>query len=340
MIHGLQRFQNAGAPPLMRSLMEVGSAGELRGLIGELRAATPLPEDAQRVIDQAVVDVGVERLVVAQDLLTDGLAFPLTDAMSVMEVQWEVRSKTGGAQRTMHPSARGENQLPDRLPRRIPVYLTTDDFHLGIRTLLASQRVNAPLDLSMVQDATRRVNEGIEDAAINGTAVQVDGNTTPGVLNAPNVNTHTYAGSEAWDAAGKTGQEIVDDVLAMIDLAQADRRYGPYNLYVNTTYGNALNKNFSDGVTTFPITIREQLEKIEAGGRTIRVRVADQMPTNRTALIQMTSDVIDIINGQAPTVVPFTSPDGMTLHWMVLAIQVPRVRDDYDGGSGIVTGNV
>jgi hypothetical protein len=52
----------------------------------------------------------------------------------------------------------------------------------------------------------------------------------------------------------------------------------------------------------------------------------------------MTDDVVQMVNGQAPTVIPWTSLDGFTLHWVVLAIMVQRVRSDYDGNSGIYLG--
>lgn len=338
------RFSVSGAPSHMGAIIrQLESAGDLRALVAEMRANSPLPEDAQKLVDQTVVDVGLERLTLAADLLSGGLTFPLTDAMSVLEVQWDVVSKAGSAQRTMHPGARGENQRIDRLPRRIPVYITSDDFSFGVRMLGASRRVGAPLDTSHIAQATRRVNEGIEDAAINGAGLTVTGNDTPGVMNAPSVNVFQFGGTsgqEAWDHLGKTGQQIIDDVLGMIDMAQADHKYGPYNLYVNTTYGNALNRNFSDGVTTFPITIRQRIEQIVVGGRNIQVKDADRIPADKVALIQMTSDVIDIISGMTPTAVPWVSPDGFTLYWLVMAIQVPRVRADYDGQSGIVIGEM
>jgi hypothetical protein len=65
--------------------------------------------------------------------------------------------------------------------------------------------------------------------------------------------------------------------------------------------------------------------------------VADQLPTGTAVLVQTTSDVIDVINGFSPVVVPWVSPDGWTLNWVVMAIVVPRTRDDYDGNSGICT---
>jgi len=171
--------------------------------IPELRALSPLEENAQRLVDKAVVKVGLERLIVAADVLGKGLIYPVPDPLSVMEIQWEQISKTGGAQRTMAPDARGENQLPDRKILQLPVYLTTDDFSINIRTLKMSERIGTPLDTTLVEDATRRVNESIEDALINGAGdVQVTKGpphtgsmTVPGLINAPNVNKFKFGSS-------------------------------------------------------------------------------------------------------------------------------------------------
>lgn len=321
----------AGIHPGLQTLL-------MRNLsVAQMRAASPLPEDTQRLVDQAVVRVGLDRLTLVADLLSEGLRFPLDDPLSVLEVKWDSISETGGAQRTMNPEARGENQLPDRVGRTVPVYLTTDDFFMGIRTLRASQRIGMPLDTSMIEQATRRVNEAIEDAAINGVSFTVGGNSAPGILTAPNVNTYAYAGAEAWNAAGKTGDEILADVLAMIDLANTAKRYGPFNLYVPTAYDNTMNRSFNSAASDQ--SIRQRLEQVVAGGRNLRIRGTDLMPANRTALVQMTSDVIDVIDGQAPVVIPWTSPSGFTLHWLIMAIMVPRVKTDYAAKSGIVIGN-
>lgn len=300
--------------------------------IPELRALSPLEDNAQKLVDKAVVEVGLERLTVFADVLAAGLTMPITDPLSVGEVQWEQISKAGGAQRTMNPSARGENEAQNRRVKRIPVYLTTDDFSIGIRTLRTSQRSGTPLDTSLVKEATRRVNEAFEDAIINGASIQVDGYTTPGLVNAPNAVTNAYSSNEAWTAAGHDGEDILADVLTAIGKLQAKKKYGPYNLYVGTSYGIKLMQDFK---ANSDITIMARLQEIQSGGRNLVVRVADQLPTDTTLLIQMTSDVVDIIDGQRPTVVPWTSADGFTLFWLVMGIMIPRVRDDYDGNSGI-----
>lgn len=304
--------------------------------VSQMRSLSPLPEDSQRIVDQAVVRVGLDRLVVVRDLLAAGLTFPLANPLSVMEVQWSYMGESGGAQRTMNPEARGENQLPPRVDARIPVYLTTDDFFMGIRTLRASERAGQPLDTTLVESATRRVNEAIEDAAINGVPFTVGGGSAPGILNAPNVNSYTFVANKAWDASNKTGDEVLTDVLAMIDLAASKRRFGPFNLYINTLYGNAINRDFKSATSG---TTRARLEQIIVGGRALKIEVADQMPANYVALVQMTSDVIDVIDGQAPVVVPWMSPSGFTLFWLVMAIMIPRVKTDSASRSGIVVGH-
>jgi uncharacterized linocin/CFP29 family protein len=330
----------AGA--LLRALTEHGEID-----VASLRALSPLSDKAQVMVDKAVVEVGLERLTFAADLLAEGLTYSLADPLSVTQVEWEAISKTGGAQRTMSPSARGENQLPKRTLHRIPVYLTTDDFSVGIRTLKMSQRVGQPIDVTLIKQATRRVNEAIEDAAINGATtldgqdMYVAGYAAPGLLTAPNANTGSL--SVDWTAAnvvGTTGPAIVNDVLSGISALQADKMYGPYNLYVGTKAGNTIEGDFKVNTTD---TIRQRLERIQAGGRMLNIRVADRMPNAATgqqmALVQMTSDVVEMINGQPPTVIPWTSLDGFTLYWLVMAIMIQRVRSDYDGNSGVYLGS-
>lgn len=337
----------AGAGNLVAqpSVVQSVYAGLARfGSVQQLRAASPLPDEAQRMIDDAVVRVGLDRLTFVDDLISAGLTKPLPNWLAVPELYWEKVSKSGGALRTMTPKTRGENNLADRLGVRLPIYATIDDFSLGIRELLASERAGMPLDTSGIEECTRRVNEAIEDAGINGANITVDNNETPGLANAPNAATQSYSGTghEAWDHASKTGKEIVDDVMAMAAKLRANRKFGPYNLYVNGVYGNALNKNYSDGVTTFDYTIRERIERLMYGGRGVRVREADMIgdASDQTFLVQMTSDVVDVVMGQAPTAVNWADGPGWVMNHVILACVVPRVKVDYDGKSGVCIGDV
>lgn len=319
--------------PLQSALLRAAEqTGELS--IASLRSLSPLSDKAQVLVDRAVVSVGLQRLIVAADVMAAGLTYPLTDPLSVTQLEWEAISKTGGAQRTMNPSARGEFQLPNRSINRLPIYLTTDDFSLGIRTLKMSQRVGQPLDTTLVEQATRRVNEAIEDAMINGAGLVVGGYGSPGILNAPNANVYDITAN--WNVGTTTGDMMRVDVMNMIGLLQTDLKFGPYNLYIGTAYGNALTADFKANGDK---SILARLQEIQAGGRGLQIKVADQMPATTVALVQMTSDTVEMVVGQPPTVIPWTSLDGFTLFWLVMAIMVPRVRSDYDGNSGIVVGS-
>lgn len=313
----------------------------------QFRAAAPLFDKAQVVIDRSVVEVGLQRLTFVADLLAEGLTYPLSDPLSVTQLEWSTMSRVGAAKRTMTPSARGENKLPIVLPNRLPIYLTTDNFELDIRTLKMSERIGTPLDTALIKACTRSVNEAIEDAAINGATtldgqnLYVAGYSAPGLLNAPNANTGNL--SVDWTAAnviGTTGPAMVADVQAGMSALQTDRKYGPYNLYVGTKAGNVMQGDFKTNTTD---TIMSRLEQMDAGGRKLRVRVTDMFPGAATgaqmALVQMTSDVVEVVNGQPPTVIPWTSLDGFTIYNLVMAIMVPRVRSDYDGNSGIYIGS-
>lgn len=315
----------------------LGQSGGLSGVlstvdsIGELRALNPLPDDAQKLIDRAVVQVGLDRLSIVADIMAEGLVFSLPDPLSVMELQWEKEAKIGHALRTMKPEARGERQLPDREIDRIPIYATIDDFSFNSRLLRASQRAGSPIDTSMASQATRRVNESIEDAAIFGAGFTVAGGEAPGVLS----STSTFALTASWDTA--SGEQILDDVLAGASVLREDRRFGPYNLYVPTSYGNALNADFK---AESDKTIRQRLQELVFGGRNLRVREADLLPDDTVVLVQMTSDVVDVVRGQAPTVVSWSDGPGWQRFFAVLAFMVPRVKTDYEGNYGIAVGTV
>lgn len=312
---------------------------------GRLRALAPLPEKAQVLIDKAVVEVGLQRLTLAKYILSKPeLVFNLTDPLSVTQLEWYTRNRTGAAQRTMSPSSRTENKLPIMLPYRLPIYLTLDGFQLDIRTLKMSERVGMPLDVTEVGSCVRSDNEAIEDALING-ATTLDGQaladagyTAPGILNATNANTQTLTAA-AWTLATVVGSTIFAEVEAMITKLQIDLKFGPYVLVVGTQIGNVLDADYTSGQAgqSISITIRERLLKIPTISE---ILVADMMPATKVALIQMTPDVIQMVNGQSPTVIPWTSLDGFTFHNLVMAIMVPWVKSDASGNSGICIGTL
>lgn len=308
----------------------------------EFRAAAPLPERSQVVIDNAVLRVGRQRLQFVAELYREGLTYSLPDAMSIPFLETEKMNNVGAAQRVMNPEARGEDQLPVMSAGRLPIYITKDQFSLGIRELGMSRRVGLPLDTALIEQKTRAVNEAIEDAAINGAttldgqALVVGGYAAPGLINAPDANVKVLTAS-AWSGAAPVGATVMAEINAMMAQEIADKKYGPYTLFVPPAVDQALNLDFK---ANGDASIRARVEQMNAGGRPLRIVLLDMLGATKVALVQMTRDVVDVVDGIRPTVVPYTSATGFTFHNIVMAIVVPRFRSDYDGNSGIVIGTL
>lgn len=322
----LRRPDNPTARGLAGAILRYGS-------INEIRAAAALPADSQRVMDAGVARAEREELVLVNDLIAAGLTRPLGDNwLAILELGWSEGNEVGHAQRTMVPKARGERQVPDQARRVIPIFCTWDDFSFDVRRLLNSQMIGQPLDNDVAEMATRNVNDAIEDQAWNGAGFTVHGNGAPGVLNAPNVNSTTYTGGEAWSVAGHTGEEIVGDVSAMIESSVNAGFSGPWNLYMPRNYSLKIDQDYKAAATT---TTRQRLLEIDG---LANLRVSTKLPANTTALIPMNRNVIDVIIGQTPRLVAWTDGPGWEYFFCVLAGVVVRVRSTYGNKSGIVIG--
>ncbi len=303
--------------------------------IAEIRAASPLPDDAQRLVDQAVIEVQLDRLSIVASLMADGLVYNLDNALAVPELYQEKINQTGNARRVMNPSSRGENRLVDRTGYTIPIYLTTDQFELNARPLAVSRRAGASLDTTLIGQSVRRINESFEDAVINGSGVTFNGHTAYGLLNEPNVNSVSYVSNEAWDASGHDGADIYTDVMNMIEELVANNYYGPYVLQVPTSYWMKLNEDWKANSDK---TIYQRLTELRFGGQNLRIEQADMLGANRTIMYQPTKDVLELVVGQMPTVISWADGPGWEFSFAAVGILIPRIKSTYTGQSGIVKG--
>lgn len=312
-------------PNILKMLQEAGN-------VSAFRAATPLPKRTQEVIDQAVGRVGRQRLVIVDDLIKAGLTVPMANWLSIPTLTSHELGEAGAAKQSMVPGGRGERQIMQWTPYTIPIYCTWDDFQFDVREMMAAERVGQPLDTIHVEQATRNVNLSIEDAAING-GPTIGGSAVPGLLNS-NL-TYNYASNEAWDVSAHDGSDILADVEGMINVAQAQKFFGPYNLYVPTTYGIKLLDDFK---TYGTVSILNRLKEIDTGQGPLNIKTVDRLPANKTLLVQMTSDVVDVIVGQQPIPVSWQPEPGWLYNFVVLACVVTRVKTNAEGNTGIVVG--
>lgn len=317
---------------VMQMAMEAGNPQE-----AAIQAHALFPDNANEIIETAVTRVGKRGLNIVSDLIEAGLSTPLPNWWGVPSLRRGRIGEGGNARRTMVPDSRGERFVLSRDGVSWPIYCTWANFSFDARTLAVGQRMGTPLDVSHTEEATYRDNEMIEDQSLNGltdsdgNTMTIDGMSAPGLLSS--TTTFDYA---TW--TGLTGAQIVDEVQSAIELLRLNHFRGPFRLYVP---GNYTTKLTSDYGTAYPKTIIARLQELGPyGGRNLEVRFSDLLPDNRVIIVQMTSDVVDVVVGQQPVPVSWTDGPGWNTYWVVLACVIFRMFQNKNGDYGVAVGNL
>jgi uncharacterized linocin/CFP29 family protein len=294
-------------------------------LNADINAQGILRKDEWAYMDAAVLPVARQRLVAIGDMISRGLSMPLPGALGKTRVEWERVSSMDPATVSMSGVASGGNDRVDFDLEGVPIPIVHRDFFLNIRALEASRNGGTPLDTTQIQLATRLVAEKNEAIFFAGTTLTGTNNRIYGISNHPNRNTGNVTAT--WLTA--TGEQIIGDVNTMIGTLIGDHMYGPYVLYVPQLVNNKLDNDFKAASDK---TIRQRILEIPS--------ISAIIPTENLAgtniiLMQMTSDVADIIDGLQPTTVMWETLGGFQINFKVMSILVPRIRSDYSGQSGI-----
>lgn len=290
-------------------------------------ATALLTYDEWKDIDTSVIEAAVDRMVGIADLRSRGLVHPL-GSIGVTISLYQTMSDMTEANVSMSAVTRGEKDSPAYGNALVPVPIVHKEFGFELRRLEASRRMGEGLDLTGPRMAGRLVAERSERMLFSGANIAIDGNTIYGYLTHPNRNTVNL--TENWDAVGKTGAEIVADVVAMLQAARTDKHYGPYMLYIPSAYETAIDADYRDNDDR---TIRE---RILAHRAIVDIQVADFLPANNVVLVQLSQDVVDLAIAQDITTVQWQLMGGMQEEFKTMAVWVPRVKSDFDGRSGIV----
>ena len=296
--------------------------------VNSLRTNAVLRQDEWELLDSTLIEIARQRLILVGDLMSAGLRYNLANALGVTRVEWETISDMTAAEINMSGLAETAMDRVNFELTGIPIPIVSKDFFINARVLAASRTTGQPLDTTQVALATRLVTEKIEDLVVNGGFSAGAQGTIYGYTNHGDRNTGSVTAS--WSLAGTSGENIVSDAIEMMGVAHADKMFGPYNVY---TPAAAFVNLADDYKANSDRTILERLQAIP----TIRaVKPSDNMTTSNVVMVQMTSDVVDIIDGIQPVVIQWESKGGMQMNFKVMAIMVPRIKSDQDGKSGIV----
>jgi uncharacterized linocin/CFP29 family protein len=310
-----------GSSPSMQARLMAGNFS-----VQALRTNALLRRDEWIYFDNVVLEVARSRMVISQLLAGRGQTINLPNPLGHTRFEWEKVGDMEGAEISMSGISRSQNDGLDFSLEGMPIPIVHKDFNLNIRHLAASRNRGTPIDTMQLTVATRKVAETIERMIFNGATVLGANNVIYGLTTAPHRNTGSVTAT--WLTA--TGAQIVADVLEMIGLSQGDNFYGPWVLFVPIAVHTAMGADYK---AESDRTILDRVLAIP--GIEAVIPTSDLTGTN-VLLVQLTADVISVIDGFGPTLVEWESHGGMVSHYKVMAIQVPLIRNDVLNQSGIV----
>ncbi len=294
-----------------------------------------LRRDEWKQLDDALLEISQYRLGGIDDLIRYNCVYNLGNALGTTVLEWHDISDAMEAVVSMDGITRGTNDRVKFQTNYLPIPIIHSDYEINLRELEASRKLGNPLDVTAAQRAARKVQEKLESMLFTdttfsfGTADDRSRNTIYSYINHPDINSVNL--SVPWDASGCTAAMILQDVLEMKQASINAYHYGPWILYIPTAYETVLDDDYD--TTTPGTTIRERILKI-AGIK--EVKVIDTLPDDHVLLVQMTPDVVRLVRGLGLTNIEWSEEGKFVTKFKVFTIQVPQIRSDQDGHTGIV----
>lgn len=316
---------------LARSPMAANSSAAKKLLasgfkVNALRTLGTLQKDEWVAFDTAVIEVARKRLVITQELIARGLTWNLPNALGHTSIEWEKVSDMEGAIITMSGISESQNDRVIFDLDSMPVPIIHKDFNINLRTLAASRNKGEALDVTQARYAARKVAETVETLIFDGATVLGTNKPIYGLTTAPYRNTGTLG--ETWLTA--SGTTIVQDVIAMISAAVGDNMYGPYMLFIGTGTSVRFSEDYKSDSDKSIMTRLMEIPELSG------IKSSKDLDDGEVLLVQMTDDVIQLINGMQPTTVEWDTHAGFVQHFKILCIMIPRIRNDFINQSGIV----
>jgi len=289
--------------------------------------------DEWRHLDEAVLKIADQRLTGINDLIANGLVYNLPNAMGTMQLVSQDMSDAMEAVITMDGTTRSTGDRPVFSTNLLPIPIIHSDYEVNLRSLEASRRMQTPIDSLYAERAARKVTEKLEEMLFTDISLQFGGGVIHSYVNTPDRNTATL--TAAWDSEAATPAGILSDVISFKQASIDSRHYGPWAIYIPTAYETVMDGDFDE--TTPGTTIRERLLKVDG----IKgIKVVDKLPDDTVLLVQMTSDVVRLVQGLGIQNVEWAT-EGKFIHkHKVICIAVPQIRSDFEGRSGIVHASV
>lgn len=300
-----------------------------------------LTKDQWEAIDDKLVPIARQRLQFVARLEAAGLTRNIPGGMGVTVLPYQMISDSGSAQLNMDPvvDAEGDRPLVDIV--NLPLPIAQSQFGFTARELAVSRHRGAGgsainLDLSQGENSARKVGELTEQLFIGtGSTYTYGGGTVYGLINFPYRTTKTLTNP---NTGGWTPQVLVSEVIDMIALANANGFYGPFELFYSSNWMEIMENDFS--TAKGDLTVGERLARIKSISDMTQLDYLRESTHYDIVLVQMSSDVIQVVNAMSFTPLQWDTHGGMKKNYKMMQIKIPQFYRNYNGTSGIVHGSI
>lgn len=309
-----------------------------KGLVPPTYNATALTEDAWKRIDSRVIAAARAPLQAWADLRAHA-TYGGFDAMGVMGLTRHRITGASEATMSMHVSTQTHQDRPLYDPDVLPLPIAQCGFEFDQRELAVARNSGTPLETTMAAEAGRAVGELIEKVTIGVTdlsTIVIGGSTTYtrrgiyGYRTQPGRITKT----DVTASASFVASTFFADVLAMIELARAQNMYGPFTLYYSTSWAQYLVRDYWVYVTSGGAApTKTVLQRVQEIPQIREVKPLQFFTNTDELLLVQWDDAVEAVNGMELTTVQWETQGGSMVHFRVMAIQVPAIRERYIGSS-------
>lgn len=296
-------------------------------------APATLSKEAWLQFDNAIVKAVFSRLNAFSDIRAAGLEYDLPGGMAHTMLQYQTRGDITGATVSMDPIRRSEGDRPQMDLANFPLPVVHKDFDFSAREIMASRQGTMPLDTTTAELAAIKVAEEIEKMTVGvaGSIYSYGGASIYGYTTAPFRLTKT----DMPVPDGTNGPAVLSAILTLRQMLIDAKHFGPFRMYVNSQWTIWLDTDFA--TAKGDQTLRQ---RILAVADIVDIKTLDFLPTTKyeMLLVEMKAQNVRAVIGLEVQTIQWESMGGFMKHFKVMALQLPQIRPDTAGTSGVAHG--
>jgi len=302
--------------------------------------ASALPYHTWMRIDKAVLKASRDRLNAWNDLAAAN-TYGGFDGMSVTGIVRDTMTDPGDAKVDMDTLSDDLNDAPLLQPDIVPLPIIHAGASLSQRRMAMSRNGGLPLDTTLIETCGTRCAETLEKMTIgmddfSGLVIGSSTDFTRRGIYGFRTQADRITKTDVTASSSFVADTFVQEVIAMIELARAQKFWGPFVLYYSTTWDQYLARDYVTGSASAGLAAptKTVLQRVQEIRQIQRVSMLDMFTsTDELLLVQMTSETVRAINGMDFMPVQWTEQGGAKTMLRVMGIKVPDLRAQYVGTS-------